>query len=451
MTPRHWLLVLLVTGTALRLGLWLTYEPMLAPDTPSYMRTATNILNGDFSTHDGRRPPGYPLVLALGGASSSAVSVLQMLAGLVISLLLFSIAFTLTGRPAFAAAMGLTYHLNLAQLFFEPIIISETVSTLLVVSVVAALVHAHQASERSSPKRSLLLSAGVLAGAAVLTRPQFIALPVVAAVVVGAFSVTDKPLLRPALRRAALVALPGLLMIVAWCGFNYSRVGHFTVSTQTGIGLMNHSLAVIERAPDRYGTVRDIYVKHRDAKRARTGRHNANWDAIPELQAATGLSLPALSQELTSLSLYLFLHHPVDYAVGVVRAWIGFWLVPNYWDLERLSPSWLAYPLQLVWRIEQPALRFLNAIFLVGAVLLVASRRVRGRIGLDIALVSIGTIVFATSVVQAVAEYGENARYGVPLQALIVLSVGLGIRRWFEREPVASRVTVRGRIEETVQ
>ena len=40
-------------------------------------------------------------------------------------------------RPSFAAAMGMAHNINLAQLFFEPILISETVSTLLVVAVMA--------------------------------------------------------------------------------------------------------------------------------------------------------------------------------------------------------------------------------------------------------------------------------------------------------------------------
>jgi hypothetical protein len=207
-----------------------------------------------------------------------------------------------------------------------------------------------------------------------------------------------------------------------------------------GIGLMNQSLAFIELAPDRYATIRDIYVKHRDAKMARTGRHNANWDAVPELMATTGLSLPALSRELSSLSVYLFVHHPLRYGVGVARAWVDFWLVPNYWTLEKVRPPSLAAALAVVWRVEHPLLRLVNAVFLLMCVAVPLSARVRHRVGFDLALGTIGAVVLATSLVQALGEWGENARYGVPIQALVVVAVVLAARRGLATAP--SRVTV---------
>ncbi len=432
MTAERWLVVLLLGGIALRAGLWFSYEPIMAPDTPSYMRTATNLLDRDFSTYDGRRPPGYPVVLALAGGSPRAVWALQMLAGLLISVLLFFIVLSVTGRPGFAAAIAMTYNLNLAQLFFEAFLVAETTGTLLIVAVLARLVTARNSLGEPGRSRWPLVELGVLAGAAVLTRPQFILVPPLLGVLVGAASISRRSHLRRAVRQASLAALPGVLMILAWSSFNYARVGNFTLSTQIGIGLMNQSLAFIELAPDRYGAIRDIYVKHRDAKLAQTGRHNANWDAIPELQAVTGLSLPALSQELTSLSVYLFLHHPIRYGIGVTRAWIGFWSVPNYWFLDRLSPRWFAAPLLFAWSIEHGLLRLVNVAFLITSALALVSRRFRGRIGYDLTLASISAVVLAASLVQALSEYGENARYAVPVQALIVVAVALATRRWFE-------------------
>ena len=443
-SPRRALAILLLAGIALRVGLWLAYEPVAYPDTPSYMRLAAEIRSGDFSNYDGRRPPGYAAVLALAGDSSHAAWALQMVAGLVISILMFVIGVSLTGRPAWGLAFGMAYNLNLAQLFFEATLLAETIGTLFITAVVAGLLRARHGMHEGRGVSWLLVGVGVLAGAAIMTKPQFIFLPALGGVLVA---IAGRWHWRRAVRHAALIAVPGVVMVLAWSSFNYARVGYFALSTQAGIGLMNQSLAFVELAPDRYRTVRDIYVKYRDAKVARSGLHTANWDAVPELLATTGLSLPELSRELTSLSVHLFVNHPIRYGIGVTRAWIDFWMVPNYWRPERLSPPWLAAPLALVWRVEHVVLRALNAAFLVLCGLALVSGRVRGRANFDWRLASIAAVVLATSVVQALAEYGENARYAVSVQPLVVVAVAVAVRAWVERSasPVAPRRPMIGR------
>src|ERR1700754_2908108 len=95
----RWLLLLILAGSVLRLGFWFIYAPVSFPDTGTYMRPAQNILARDFSTYDGRRPPGYPLVLAIAGLSPNRAWAIQSLMGLATSVLLFYVAFTTTRRP----------------------------------------------------------------------------------------------------------------------------------------------------------------------------------------------------------------------------------------------------------------------------------------------------------------------------------------------------------------
>ena len=137
------LLSLLLAGTLIRTGLWFVYEPISHPDSATYFTAAAHIANGDFTGYEGRRTPGYPALIALAGLSPSKVWVLQMLCGLAISTLLFYIGLSATGQPQFAALIGMTYNLNLAQLFFEANLLSETTSTLTIVGVVAALAAVH--------------------------------------------------------------------------------------------------------------------------------------------------------------------------------------------------------------------------------------------------------------------------------------------------------------------
>lgn len=425
------LLSLLLAGTLIRTGLWFVYEPISHPDSATYFTAAAHIANGDFTGYEGRRTPGYPALIALAGLSPSKVWVLQMLCGLAISTLLFYIGLSATGQPQFAALIGMTYNLNLAQLFFEANLLSETTSTLTIVGVVAALAAVHRRLQARRPISPGLLMLGILGGVATLVRPQFLFLPVLlGALIAYASFALARSRVWAAVARACLVTAPGLLLVLGWASFNYARVGVFSLTTQLGVGLMAQSLPFIESAPDRYATIRDIYITHRDAKLAATGRQNAEWDAIPELLATTGLPFPALSKELERMSIGLFLRHPFRYGMGVAKAWVDFWLVPNYWRLDRLSSSSLASALRWTWRLEHSIIRLFNAMFLLLFVVGLCSRELRQRIGWQFTLSSIAILILAASIVPALSFWGENARYAIPVQSLVIVVVLIAGRGW---------------------
>lgn len=434
----RWLILLLIAGSVLRLGLWAIYEPVAYPDTGTYMRPAQNILTRDFSTYDGRRPPGYPLVLAIAGLSPDVTWALQMLMGLAISVLLFYVAFALTRRAGLAALAGMTYNLNLSQLFFEANLVSETTATLATTGVAALLLVSYK---RIRDKRRVwpwLLGLGLLAAFATLTRPQFVFLPLLIATVIGYASRgrTGTGVWRSA-GCVALAFLTSTAPILGWCWFNYANVGFFTISTQTGLNLMGHSLAFIELAPDRYATIRDIYLRHRDEKRAQTGGHAAIWEGVPEAMAATGLSLPALSNQLTRMSIEMFVQHPVRYANGVVHAWADFWMAPMEWQPGRLRLPSVRRFIQLAWRlVEQPMVRLVNAIFVGLFAAVIISPALRRRLRWDLGLTTLAAIVLGTSLVQALAIWVDNARYAIPVQPLVIMIVLCAAQRLVARHGV---------------
>ncbi len=421
----RWLVILLLSGSLLRLGFWFAYGPVGYSDTGTYMRPAQNILTGDFSNYDGRRPPGYPLVLAIAGLSPDGTWALQMLMGLAISVLLFYVAFALTRRPGLAALVGMTYNLNLSQLFFEANLVSETTATFATTGVAALLLVSYQ---RIHDKRRVwpwLLGLGLMAAFATLTRPQFLFLPLLIATLIGYASRgrTGTGIWRPA-GRIGLAFLTSTALILGWCWFNYAKVGFFTISTQTGLTLMGHSLAFIELAPDRYATIREIYIRHRDEKRARTGGHAAIWEGLPEAMAATGLSLPALSSQLTRMSIEMFARHPLRYASGVVHAWVDFWAAPMYWQPAMLRVPRMSRFVGLAWRlVEQPIVRLASAVFLGLIAVATLSPALRRRLRWDLGLTTLSAIVLGTSVVQALAIWVENARYAISVQPLVIVMV----------------------------
>ncbi len=421
-TTLRWLVVLLLAGLVLRLGLWTVYEPVAYPDTGSYMRMAKIILTGEFADYDGRRPPGYPLILAAAGLSPNRAWAIQSTIGLATSVLLFYVALALTYRPSFAAIIGMTYNLNLSQLFFEANLVSETTATFAISGVVALLLVSYQRLRDNRRVWPWLLALGLFAAFATLTRPQFAFLPVLIATLIGYTSYT-----RAGARswrwasHLGVSFLTSTVLILGWCSFNYAKVDFFTLSTQTGIDLMHHTLGFIELAPDRYATIRDIYVRYRDEKRALTGRHNAAWDGVWETMKTTRLSLPALSKELARLSIEMFVRHPLRYAAGVVQAWVDFWPAPIYWQPAMLRLPSIGRFVQVAWRLEQPMIRLTNALFvgLVAAVTL--SPTLRRRLHWDLGLTTLAAIVLLASVVQALAIWTDNARYAISVQPLVIL------------------------------
>ena len=161
---------MLAVSLAVRLGLWLLYQPVAYSDTASYRRLAQAVARG-FERYDGTRTPGYPLFLALFGPDER-VWLAQMGMGVLVSLLLFYIGWQISGRAWFGGLAGLAHSLNLQQLLFEPNLLSETGTTFWVVLSLAGAVLWYYRPERRSPW--LAAAIGLAASLAWLTRPLFL-------------------------------------------------------------------------------------------------------------------------------------------------------------------------------------------------------------------------------------------------------------------------------------
>jgi hypothetical protein len=421
---KGWFTFLLVLGAAMRLGYWFIAEPKPFPDTGTYVELAEQLSSGDFASYEGRRTLGYPLLLILARYSPNAVWVIQMLAGLAISVCLFYIAYELTGRPSFAFFAGMTYNLNLGQLFFETNLLPETETTFFVAATASLLTFIHARFRNNGPVAYILVVAGILAGCAVMARPQFVFLPILLGIFTGYGSlIIARSRWGVAFARACLSAGPGIFMILAWSWFNYSHVGHFTMSTHTGIGLTEHTIAFAELAPERYGILRDVLVKQRDIHIAQTGRHTATWDAIPELKKVTRLRLPDLDRELLKMSAALILEHPMRYAVLVADAWVSFWLVSDPRGLKEVNPVVLVELFAWIWSVEHPLLRIINAIFLIFVSMAIFSRRFRHWTEWGFVLTTISAVALLSSILQALVIGVDNTRYAVTVQALVVFIV----------------------------
>lgn len=409
------------------------YQPVIYPDSGTYITMASQMVAFDFRGYNGWRTPTYPLILILGGQNHKVVWLIQSLLGIFTSLILFWICFAYTANAFWSLLAGALHSLALNQLFFEANILSETVSTFLIVSSVACLLYAFR---RNGPILIVVL-AGFLAGLAALSRPLYVYLGPLFFLLVLLFE-------RDSRRMAVSLLVAFLLPVLGWAAFNKATIDYFGLSTQAGVNLSNHSGRFMEKASDKHAMIRDIYLKHREIKIAETGRHQQTfWYARDELLQKTGFDDATLSRELTKLSLELFAQNPILYLTGVVQSWARYWAAPLYVVPEKFTLSGAAAMVETLWPIERFLIVLMNFVALAACgwvIVRTVSGRLKGAIGLPAPLI-IACVILAASILQALVEFGENPRYGIPTQSIgltLFLLAAWDLRLYIKRKPAVA-------------
>lgn len=72
------LIMYIICITIFRLVVFFLTNPVICPDTQSYIDLAKNIVSFDFSGFNGLRTPGYSLILILSGFNLKITVLIQM-------------------------------------------------------------------------------------------------------------------------------------------------------------------------------------------------------------------------------------------------------------------------------------------------------------------------------------------------------------------------------------
>ena len=428
------LVVVALAAVLVRVVVWQTYQPAPAADAQGYLQVANMYYTGSFAKHYGARAPAYPLLLRyLGmtkfGMMEVPVRLFQAGLGVLMAVLWYGLAWRQTHNRWFALGIGLVNALILSLVYFETLIMTEVVSAFLVV---VSFWMAGLFGKRVSMTWVDALLIGFLMGLMALTRP--ILLYLVPLLLVYLFLQWRHKSLRVRLKWAGLYLLPLLVMVLGWSWFNWRTTGYFSITTLAGFNLINHTGKFIEHAPVEYAEVASIYLHHRAERVAQTGNQSMTvWRAYDDLVKATGLSYVDLSRLLSELSGVLIRQNPGQYALSVAQAWLGYWKVPIYWSPDRISVPGLADVQIMLWRIERYALIAVNIMFwMMGGYWLWVLRRGWALLS-ERWLAWLYLLVMAGAFAQALMDYGENPRYGVTFQMVIVWCVVSGVHHAWQR------------------
>jgi hypothetical protein len=418
---------------------WWREAPVLQPDSWSYMRAAQDL--ADFRLDSLQvRPPGYPLLLLLTGASESPsralllvslmlhcmtiwvlASVLHRVGLSQVMLILFGIVLLL---PPYTEAAGRVLAENLAE---------------------GALAVAFFGVSRwiLDKERAWLVLGGVAIAFAALVHPthQLLAVAISGCLALGACFWRPRPHWKTVGFDSLLLIVTSLLVVGAYASANYARFGHFAVGHKLGLVLSTKTFAFVERLPDEYAPVRAALIHARNEAVAAGGWHDAADSihlALPELARVTGLQEPELSDYLLRVNWTLITKAPLSYVREVATAFAVYWLptsgpLANF-DSRALQLAWAAVHFGLM-----TAFVFTLAVVSGAGVLLYLGGSQRRRRLEQIAGASelynverllwifalACTIVFYTAVISSVFEIGIP-RYRLPTEALIVCLVFVG-------------------------
>jgi hypothetical protein len=440
--------VVLVISLVLRLGIYLWYAPVTYSDSRTYFRLAEQIRQG-WANYDGSRTPGYPALLAVLGTDQN-VWFVQLGMGVAITLLFYCLGWQLgvgldaKKRQALAVAAGLAHTLNLGQLFFESNLLTETLATFYLTLVIAGWAVGY----RLPLARIAWLAAGMglCAALAILTRGLFIFVPFWTLLWIWRFWAAKpadpdpKNILQARERDKlslfwkdslyklkktfpALLAftIPFTLVIGLWVGFIRYYYNQWGLEAMGGFHLIQNTGTFFEYVPDEYASIRDTYLKYRDEKIDQTGSQtNVIWKAIPEMMEASGLGFYDLSRTVGNISLDLIRTHPDLYLRNVAKGWWFFWRAPVYWSPAALQPQSLVPVVEGLVFGERVLLWGFNVLFLVTSLVgwWAPARRFMQLSPIHGYLA--GTI-WLTSVVQSFLDHGDNPRFLIPLQSLVVI------------------------------
>jgi hypothetical protein len=235
------------------------------------------------------------------------------------------------------------------------------------------------------------------------------------------------------LPKVAVYCVGPVLILGGWLVFINDLSGMVSPTTRVGYNLVQHTGAFFEYLPDEYAPIRDTYLEYRDAREVERGvLHNTIWDALEPMAEASGNNFFSLSRELQRVSWMLIAQYPHLYLQSVAKGWVDFWKAPVVWRLMEIQPAALQMPLNIFAWIGRGILLTCNLVFLLISAGVLVSRKIRERLNIDLFSVAMIGAVWMISLIQTLFEHGDNPRFLLPMQMIVVLVVVRSIWFWFQ-------------------
>ena len=275
------------------------------------------------------------------------------------------------------------------------------------------------------------LALGSIVALAGLTRPLMICLvPVYYCFLVPLWP-PAKLLQREAIRRTLFFALPVIVFVLGWCGFNYFNSGYFTPTTRAGQQLMDQVDPYVDLAPDRFAVLRDVWLQSRRQALTSPPTGPLNLFMRTRCRKWKGKRGKQTSRSPMNSLLSPFIWKSIIpfFASGAPNK-AGYSSGGNPPEMKSEWPQGGKVRLdEFLMTMANFLVREVEAVFLVLALLSLPCALFRLK-----AFTKLEYLIFAialwVSVFAAFTEFGENRRFCVPLYMLIVYTLMTRVWMW---------------------
>ncbi|MGG7034340.1 MAG: hypothetical protein ACI7YS_03990 [Flavobacterium sp.] len=390
------------------------------PDSGSFMELAEYMLRFDLSGYIGKRSPGYSFLLFLAFGRCAVAVLYQFFIGVFTFVIVYKTIVNLKflNKNSFVLTIFLQSFLNV--FFFETSILIETLSLFFMVLLMYEISKGYL--EKSSFKTDLWM--GFILGYLVLIKPFY---AYIGFLVFGLYVLNDFKWKKLISQKLIILIFP-LMAYFGWSYVNKINTGHFVSTTFVGLNISQNCVYFAEKGPKKYDWIMKPYVQAREA-RATENKNLAMsvWEAEDKELKYKMPYFPDLSAELGKYAVETIKMNPTYYLKQVIfRSWFDFWKPWITWEYDEFNFKYANKPFLLVWYFQALILITFNLLFMgitFGSIRdFFRTRKVSFEFfGL--------VLVWASSILQALATYGTNAKYRFPFEFIIFLVVILFFRR----------------------
>ncbi|HOM01872.1 MAG TPA: hypothetical protein PLH43_03485 [Acetivibrio sp.] len=417
------LLAYILLISVVRLVIFFASEPIICPDTQSYIDLATMISKLDFSDFDGLRTPGYPFIILLCGLNLKIVVFAQMLMGVLISYFIASTVYKFTNNTVLSLIASGLYSLFIPFLFFEMAILSEITAAFFIL--LSFVLFANMIKNNDENRVLLkMISIIVISCMAALTRPIYFVLPLLYTAFFILILAKRKHKFPRILLYSFVSLIPLFISIAGWSFVNLKYNNTFSIATGRGFAFMEMAGDYIELAPDDYpyNIIKEIYIRERDENIQNGNPHiDTIWGITDELMEKTGLSYEELAQKVKDMCIKVMLKKPDIYIKAIIRSEINFW--KTFGILIRTETN-VPRPIKLVNIIQRYILILVQVPFIIAPVVFFIRWRKIKDFAKHKALISFSftyILIVGVSILISLVEGGEG-RFAMPTFPLLIIS-----------------------------
>lgn len=416
------LINLFVIGLVYRLVVFIGFYTHITifSDSTGYLELSNLISSIDLEGYNGKRSPGYPLLISLAFGNLYILVLYQFILGSITTLFWYKTLLNLDfGKKAsFLISLFLMSFIHI--LFYETAVLVETLTLFLISGIVLIISSGYL--KYSSFKWDVIL--GLLMGFLVLVKPFYAYLPFL---IYGIFLFKNFSL-KNILNKKLILFLFPLLVYFGWSYVNKLNTGHFVSTTFFGLNTAQNCVYFAEKGPEKYNWIIEPYVEYRELsiKEDKTVAMSIWYAYNQGAFDKYNLEFADFSRELGEFAKLTIQANPVDYLKQVVfKSWIDFWKPAIYWNYDSFNFNVANKIFLLIWYFQKTLLYLFAILFIIISPYLLLKWVIKK----ESSFIGFLTLfVLVPSVLQAITTYGTNSRFSFPFEFIMFLVLLLFVK-----------------------